>query len=794
MHISLAWLARHVDLDGIDVDALCNRFTLSVAELEGWHRFEDEARAVVGVLREAVPLPNSKLKRCRVDIGARTLDIVCGAPNVAAEQRVAVVLPGGRILGKDVVVRPVGGVESQGVLVSEHELGIGADEAGILVLSDAAEPGLPVAKLAAFSDVVLEIDNKSLTHRPDLWGHRGIAREVAALLGRPLKPLALDVVLGVAPPCEVEVAAPAACKRYTALGLRGFSVQSSPLWLRVLLSRVGTRPINNVVDATNFVMLDLGNPVHAFDRRRLSGARIVVRQARAGEALRTLDGIERQLEPRDLVIADGERPIALAGIMGGEHSGIEADTTDMVLEAANFDPAVVRVTAQRLGLRTEASARFEKSLDPELAAPTALSFAKLLRELCPSTEVYSSLLSVGAPREPEKRVTLRLDRLRRRLGVELPRAQVVGYLAALEFDVRSPDDETLDVGVPSFRATKDINQEVDLIEEIGRCYGYNNIPPAPPAVVLQAPDPNHRRRFERALQSYLTQAAGLDEMLGYSFSSDSFLSKIGARREPRCTLKNPISDDLRTLRTELATGLLENLNRNAKNFDTIGIFEIGRVFEPPAAPGELPRQPVALGILLAEAGTDADPEATLFFRLKGIAEGLARAVQRPAFTFENAPLALGFTHPARRAHIQCAGERLGYLAEVHPTVLGKLDRPFRAAVLELDLDRLRVFAREETAPHAPPEFPATFRDFAFVLSDATPASSLSAAIAAASALVKGVRFASIYRGRGVPEGHKCLAWSVTFREPNRTLTDAEVQAASDSIVQRVQAELGGRLR
>lgn len=794
MHISLAWLSRHVELDGIDVEALCNRFTLSVAELEGWHRFEDEARAVVGVVRELEPLPNGKLKLCRVDLGERTLQVICGAANVAREQRVAVVLPGGRIAGKEVVARPVQGVLSEGVLASEHELGIGADESGILVLSDDARPGQALAELAPVADVVLEIDNKSLTHRPDLWGHRGIAREVAALLGRALKPLPPPVELGGPPPCDVRIDAPAACKRYTALGLRGFSVATSPLWLRVLLSRVGTRPISNVVDATNFVMLDLGNPVHAFDRRRLSGSGIVVRYAHAGESIRTLDGVERPLESRDLVIADGERAVALAGIMGGEHSGIESDTTDLLLEAANFEPATVRVTAQRLGLRTEASARFEKSLDPELAAPTAHAFARLLCELCPATEVYSSLVSVGAPREPEKRVELRLDRLRRRLGVALPSEQVIGFLRALEFDVQTPAPDRLDVGVPSFRATKDISQEVDIIEEVGRCYGYNNIPPAPPSVVLQAPDANLRRRFERALQSYLTQAAGLDELIGYSFASDAFLNKLGARREPRSTLKNPISEDYRTLRTELATGLIEALNKNAANFERIGVFEIGRVFLPSPSAGALPEQPSSLAILLAEAGGDPDPSAALFFRLKGIAQGLAAAVERPAITLRSEKIELPFVHPARHAAVVCGGARLGYIAELHPSVLAKLERPFRAALLELDLDRLRSIERERLLPAPPPQFPATYRDFAFVVREATRAAELEGCVAAASSLVSAVEFQSIYRGPGVPEGHKCLAWSVTFRAPERTLTDAEVQSASDSIVAAVERELAGRLR
>jgi phenylalanyl-tRNA synthetase beta chain len=793
VHVSLAWLGRHVDLDGVNVEELADRFTLGVAELEGVTRVAAVPNVVVGRVLSVEPIAGSKLTLCQVDVGKERRSIVCGAPNVAAGQCVLAALPGSKIQGQEIVARAVKGVGSEGMLVSEQELGIGPESDGILVLDDRAQPGTPLSALAPIEDVLFEIDNKSLTHRPDLWGHRGIAREVGALLKRPLKPLELDEQFGTEAPCEVAIEAPAGCAHYSALALAGIATAPSPLWLRVLLYRVGTRPIDNVVDATNFVMLDLGNPVHAFDRRNIEGGRIVVRRARDGERIVTLDGVERSLDPRDLVIADAARPVALAGIMGGEDSGVTSRTSELLFEAATFDAATVRVTAQRLGLRTEASARFEKSLDPALPPLAVGAFLKLMKELCPGVHP-SRVAAAAAPLPAPTRIALRLEKVSRRLGVTLGKDQVAGYLSALEFDVNPGADGVLDVTVPSFRATKDVTEEVDLIEEVGRSYGYNNIVPEPPTVVLGAPDANRRKSLEKRVRSYLTLSSGFDEVLTYSFAFDPFLERIGAVPARRCRLKNPISAELSALRTDLCTGLVGVLDKNAARHDALGVFELGRVFLAERGEDGLPLQPVHLAALVSDAALREDANAALFFRLKGAVIGLFAALERarPVLRQGNVPHA--WAHPARQARVELDGRDVGYVAELHPLTLGRLERPTAAAVFELDFEQ--ILEAEPIAHHAvaPPPFPPARRDFAVVVPEAVRAEDVHAAIAGAAPEVADVGFQSFYRGAGVPEGQKSLAWSVVLRHSEHTLDEAEVQRISDAIVAAVARRTGGRLR
>jgi phenylalanyl-tRNA synthetase beta chain len=791
MLISLKWLGRHVELDGVDVDALANQFTLRVAELEGVTRHSADHLVVGGVL-SVKDIPGTKLHLCEVDTGDRRRPIVCGAANVVADRAVVVALPGAVVAGNEIVTRPVHGVTSEGMICSESELGIAAESSGILLLEHGEKPGTPFARVAPVEDAVFEIDNKSLTHRPDLWSHRGIAREVAAMTGRPLKPLDLEITFGGDKPFEVHIDDVERCRRYCAVVLRGLKAARSPLWLRVLLHRVGIRPLSTIVDATNFAMLDVGNPLHAFDRAKISGPRIVVRNARAGEPLKTLDGVERALVATDLVIADESRPLALAGVMGGWGSRIDETTTEVVLEAAVFDPGTIRGTSQRLGLRTEASARYEKDLDVTLPELGLRAFVKLMTELDPNTRVSSALLQAGRLVPEPVSVRLRVDRVRRRLGVpELPVETITGYLRALDFKVVDAGDGVLEVAVPAFRATKDIRQEIDLIEEVGRCYGYNNIPPAPSTVVLSKPHPNRRERAKERVRSYLTQVCGLDEVMTYSFAYEPFARKLGLQPdERRVSVKNPISDEMKSLRTELATNLLGALDRNATTFAQLGIFEVGRIF---LRGPELPVQPNLIGALVADAGLREDTQATLFYRLVGVLKGLGEALDRPALTVEPGGAPLPWAHPIRQATVSCAGRKLGYVAELHPSTRDKIEERPGAALFEIDLDALLEIAAVDRAVASVPKFPAALRDFAVVVPDGVAAGAGEKAIAAASPWIERVAFQSIYRGDGVPAGSKSLAYAVTLRHPDRTLTEAEVREVATAVWAALAA-LGGKPR
>ncbi len=797
MLISLRWLARHVDLDGVDPEELGRRFTLNVAELDGIHRVGEGLDGIaVGAVQHAEPIPDTHLSACIVDVGdGATRSIVCGAPNVAAGQKVAVALVGTVIGDLTIAERPLRGVLSQGMICSERELGLSDEHAGIMVLPAELAPGTPLSSVVPLSDTLFEIDNKSLTHRPDLWGHRGIAREVSAILGRPLRPLELDLATTDARPLTLRVEAPTACPRYSAITLSGVTIAPSPLWMRALLHRVGTRAINNVVDATNFVMLDLGNPLHAFDAREVGGQTIVVRHARDGETFTTLDGAERALRTSDLLIADAERGVALAGIMGGENSEIRDDTTDVVLESANFDAATVRRTAVRLGLRTESSARFEKSLDPALVSDASRAFCRLLIELCPTARVTSAFMDVAAPAAEPPTIALRVDRVHRRLGVTLGAERITDMLRRLSFGVTPRDSGVLEVTVPSFRATKDIAIEADLIEEVGRSFGYDHIEPTPPSITLSEPHPNHQKLLERAARAYLTQACGLDEMLSYAFDFEPLLERIGAVPASRLRLRNAISAELPALRTALGPSLLGVLEKNSRRDDQLGVFEIGRVFIPAADASALPDQPVTLGALIADTALGEDPDASLFFRLSGLLRGLAAAIRRAPLTLSQGGVDAPWAHPARQARLCLGGDVIGYVAELHPQTVKALDVRHRAALFELNLDAWRAAAKRDATYRPLPRYPSVYRDFAVVVAESVRAEAVAAAIrAAAPEVIREVQFQSVYRGPGLDAGRKSLAFAATLGHDERTLADADVRAVEQAVWAALAQSVSGAPR
>lgn len=805
MRISCNWLSRHVDLSGVDLDALGRRFTMAVAELDGVeHVGRGLDKVVVGHVRSVQGLEGKKVRLTEVDCGEHGVrQIICGAPNVAAGQYVPVALPGQRLGDMEIAVADVAGITSHGMICSERELGLSDEHAGILVIdpawtahgtsagaSDAVlRPGTPLAQVLPIEDTLFVVDNKSLTHRPDCWGHRGIAREVAALLGRPLLPLPHDAVrFTTERPLAIEVRDPA-CTRYSATTMSGVSIARSPFWLRVLLFRVGTRAINNVVDATNFVMLDLGNPLHAFDRRQIAADTIVVRAAGEGEAFTTLDGQVRRLAASDLVIADAERAVALAGVMGGLDSEIKDDTREIVLEAASFEAARVRVTAQRLGLRTESSARFEKSLDPELVADAAKGFIALIHELCPGSAVTSAFMDVAAPTPAPTIITIDVAYIDERLGFAVGEARIVEVLRGLDFGVEVGAGGRLTVTVPTWRATKDIGIADDLVEEVGRIFGYDNIPPVAPLVLVARPDRNAKKKLETLVRQRLAHAAGLDEVQTYSFDDDVFMARAGLAVGERVRLMNAISSEMPCMRTELAPHLVAVLEKNARAAESVGVFEIGRVFLPVA--GALPQQPTTLGVLMAE--TAASEGSRWFRRGKALLASLAESVERVVPEVVRGGVDKGWAHPVRQARLVVEGAEIGRLAELHPGLLHKLGLAHTGVVLEIDLDAWRASKVAPIKYRPLPKFPSVFRDFAVLVPKGVEAGAVKAAIGTADQRIVEVAFQSLYVGAGVPEGEKSLAWSVTLRDSARTLGESDVREVEERVWAAITG-IGGRPR
>ncbi|MEM9800516.1 MAG: phenylalanine--tRNA ligase subunit beta [Planctomycetota bacterium] len=811
MFVSFKWLARHVDLTGIEPETLAEDLTLSTCEVEGVERFAPHLSDVtVGHVRERVQHPDAdKLGVCTVDVGAgEPLQIVCGAPNVAAGQRVAVatigtVLPGDFKIKKS----KIRGVESRGMICSVRELDLGDEHDGIWVLPEPnGEPlaiGAPVAEALGMDDVVLEIDNKSLTHRPDLWGHRGIAREVAAIYERELLPLDLSLPElgdGAAYPIRVD---DAACSRYVGLAIDGARNGAAPDWMRNLLLAVGQRPIDLFVDLSNFVMLDLGQPNHAFDRDRLDAGGIVVRKARDGETITTLDGEERKLVADDLLITSGDVPVALAGVMGGEGSKVGEGTAHLLLECATFDATTVRRTSARLAHRTDSSARFEKTLDPTLPLLAAAHFARLLKELQPGVTFPLALSDAGDWQDPSLSIHLRGDVVRRDLGVDLSDEAIGAILGRLGL-CATPVSGGFDVAIPPARATKDLTMERDLVEEVGRIHRYGSVPEAPLVGAITPPPFDRRRALVRALEDRLAGAARFHQVVSYSFQTDDLLDRTNAAAGPFVTAQNPVAPDSAKIRREVLPSLLGLVEAARRERGVVRLFEIGKGYRPDE-PGEdgTPREVHQLALVLAQPKSDADSssfDADAYASLRAIADDVIAAAGVTAPCWAPAQEPAPTIHPVKQVEGRW-GEDLapaGVVADLEPGVAlalglsGELASDVAVAVLELDA----LLA----APPAPPaytplpRFPSVKVDVACVAPDELPAAELHAAIeAAGKGSVADVELFDVFRGESLGDGKKSLAYHVVLQSSKKTLEDKDAQKFL-SRLERALDEKGAALR
>ncbi len=814
MKIVWSWLLELCDLDRMpSVDEGARALTGAGLEIEG---LTDLGAGFAGVVVAEVvgkrPHPNAdklNLVDVIVEAGGAATQVVCGAPNVPAPggrvlwARPGATLPGGLTLG----TKPVKGVDSPGMLCSEAELGIdGGADAGIIVLDahDRTPLGAPAQLALGLADHLLEVNVPA--NRGDALGHLGIARELCALLGgRVVLPAdatdpdevdtlrAADLVTVTIAPEDL-----ARCPRYVARVVDGLTVGPSPRKLAARLRAIGVRPISNLVDVTNYVMFELGQPLHAFDHARVDGARIHVRGAAAGERLTTLDGVERALAPGDLLICDGARPVALGGVMGGLDSEVAAGTSRVLLEAAAFDALTIRRTARRLGLHSEASHRFERGVDPSLPPLAAARAASLLAQLG-GGQVAQGAVDVYPQPHARATVPLRVARARALTGVDLDAAGCSDALTRLGCAIApGADDDTLAVTVPSARA--DLTREVDLIEEVLRLTGYDQVPATLPplraAPVTTADDRPDRAR--RALA-----AAGLAEAITFAFQSRERLAALrlppdDVRADP-VALKNPMSVDQAVLRTSLVPNLLAAVARN-RNFGVadVALFEVGSVFRRAARPDGLCDEPVHACVALAGARPawlgPAQPWDV--FDLRGFVEALLGALTGSVARFvpgADQP----FLHPGISATVELDGVVVGHLGEVHPETREVLGVDVGVLVCELSL--ATIGASGAGAPlrqmRAIPRHPGAARDVSLLLDLAIPAARVRDVIdAAAQPLVESVRVLEDYRGDNLPAGHKSMLWSIAYRGADRTLTDAEVEAAHEAIVARLVAELPAQRR
>ncbi len=639
MKFSYQWLCELTPGLASDPHDLQRLITMKTAECEGVEAFGAHfAQVVAARVVRVEPTAKGKNKLVRIKAGGgRTAMVLCGAPNVREGMLAAWVPPGTSLQGKMIGRAVIDGIESEGMLASAAELGINRDHSGLLELVD-TEPGQPLRDLKP--DWIIEIDNKSLTHRPDLWGHVGMAREVAAITGLTLRdPVRMDMLPQGEPVIRVDIADHVLCPRYSALLVENVQTGPSALWLQARLESIGLNTINNIVDATNFILAELPQPMHAFDADKLHGNTIFVRTARAGEMLRALDGETYELAPPDLVIADEAGPVALAGVIGGADSSISETTKRVVLESANFQATSVRLTSARHKLRTDASMRFEKSLDPENTIRGLARAVALLKELCPGMETQGGVTDNRGPLPRTAPIALPMKFLVRKLGEDVSQEQAEHILEALGFQTRETAPGFLTATVPSWRATKDISLKDDLVEEIGRMIGYGEITPAAPLVAAVPPYSNPMRMYLRSVRTEFVDQ-GFTEIYNYSFVAETDVKKFGLRIEDHIAVRNPIASELTHMRRSLLPGVLRNIVSNVRHYPEFRIFEIGHEIHP--GPGaELPNEVThAVAALYNARGDEQD-----FFELKRVLECVFRGARI------RAARARGYEHPVRAAEV-----------------------------------------------------------------------------------------------------------------------------------------------
>ena len=800
MRVPLRWLAEFVDAPAAEVIAAA--LTQGGLEVESIERIGPDLSGVrVGLVLERAQHPNAdRLSVCRVDLGAgEPAEIVCGAPNVAAGQKVAVVSPGAKLPdGKKLEKAKIRGVVSQGMICSAKELGLSGESEGILVLDADARIGASLDEVIATGDTVLEV---ALTpNRGDCASVLGIAREVRAHFGGELRlpPIAPEEEgEPTAASVRVEIEDPEGCPRYCARLVRGVSVGPSPAWLAAKLEAAGMRAINVVVDVTNFVLLEFGQPLHAFDAATLRGGRIHVRRARADEKIATLDGATRALHAEDLVIADAERAIAIAGVMGGAETEVGARTSDVLLESAHFEAVRVRRTARRLGLNSEASYRFEREIDRDGLRRAIDRAARLLSELAGGSVAPGVVEAVG--RAPSAVTEIELDpaRVERLRGMQFECGVIAATLARLDVACADAGTGPLRCRIPSHR--NDLRREVDLIEEIARIHGYDNLPTTLPVERLSPISVSRVQSVvERARDALM--AAGFSECMTLPFASASDLDRIGLpESDPRrqaVRLRNPLTDEESQLRTTLVPSLLSvvRLNRS-RQVDSVRAFEVGRIFSPRAG-DELPTETrtVAAVRMRGERGLwDASARPPLFFEVKGAVEAVLDRLGVTA-TFEADP-GEPFLHPGASAAIAIGGQRVGVIGELHPETAARFEIDAPCALFVLDLDAISALPVAPVRYREVSRQPSVRRDLAVLLPQKEAAQAVLDAIrgTAGPQLIRAEIF-DRYEGSGVPEGRVSVAFRLVFQRPDRTLLDTEVARATDRVVRMLADRFGGELR
>lgn len=794
--------------ENLSAKELADLLTLRTCEVESYEDQREKFKnTLVGKILEINPHPNAdKLKLCKTDIGGAAVQIVCGGRNLRKDMLVAVALPGARVYWhgrieltelKETMIR---GEKSWGMICAGEEISLPkCPPEEIIDLSHLeVEPGTPLSAALRLDDIVFEIENKSLTHRPDLWGHYGLAREFSVFLNQKLE--SYEAAAGIKKvkfpsrgvTVKVNIQTDKISPRFCGAIAANIKIAESPEWLRSRLQACGVRPVNNIVDITNFVMLELGQPMHAFDRKLVATDTLDVRWAQNGEVIETIDHKKRRLTGDDAVIDSGKELLGIAGVMGGLNSEISDKTTEVVFEAANWNPVMIRKTSQRHNLRTEAAQRFEKSLDPALAELAILRACELVLKICEGSCLAGPMTDVRL-RKPQK-ISVVLDTAKaiKKIGAQVPRKDIIVYLTRLGFEAEQTEKGFLRITVPAWRATKDVNIEDDIIEEIARMYGYEKIAPELPELPIKLPHENRERKLKHWCRDILALSLGFTETMHYSFYSLTDAKKCLLPEEPHLRIENPLSEDQTHLRINLLPNLLKSAAKNSNFTDEFKVFEIGRQYRKNPGSYFPIEEKMICGIVAEKHGAELKERRGVFFEAKGAVEKFLELFPCLPAVFEDSLPPPPYAHPKKCADVLVREQksvRVGRVFELNPIVAKKFDIAARIAVFEINFSLLASLPLAEIRYKPLPKFPGINIDISVLTDRQAKNADIERIIKRSDqTLISDVELIDRFEDVKLGEHKKSLTYRVHLCAPGRTLTDEEMTDVQKKIFSSLQKE------
>lgn len=798
-------LTEAFKMKGYTVPQLQELFTIRTAEVEAIEKPGEKLQNVVtGKIVAFEKIADSdKLHRATIDIGSKKIQLIFGSVHeVKTGWVVPIALPGA-IMANGIMIKKtkIHGIESEGMIADDKELGIENTSEGLTIFPPKTALGMPIADALDLEDTIFIMDNKSLTHRPDLWGHYGIAREFSAILGTKIKPYEKAVQLAkekdipiIKSPLNITIVDKEICPRFTSCIIKNIKVEESPQWLKSDLVKVGIRPVNNIVDITNHIMLGLGQPMHAYDRKMVETDTLEVRYAKKGEFIETIDHKHHDLSEEDPIITNGKHVLTIAGVMGGAYSEISEHTTEIILESANWQPAVVRKASQRNGLRTEAVQRFEKSIDSEMAITGLLRAIALVKKLCPKAELEGGLVDDYSEKVATKVIVVRPERIQQKIGAIVTTNEMKDILKRLGFGVASAPNKSLSITVPSWRATKDIATEDDIVEEVARMHGYENIPTPLPTLPTKLPEENILRTLEHKSRTILSGLLNMNEVYNYSFYSGADLANALLPEELHLKPQNFLSTDQTHLRISLVPNILKNIHDNLRFKKSFSIYEIGHTYNEEHA--FFPREDVWItGAIVTN--TTENPNSIPLLDAKGIAETYMQNIGAPIQEWKKDGLTLQLAHPHNSLAMFSPSERLiARCYDLNPIITKKFDLegPHKIAIFELNLSQLSQEKLLERKYQPIPRHPGIEFDLAILIDKKIPSIQLKKAIE--SAMPELIKYATLfdqYEGPNVDPSKKSLAYRILLQSDDRTLTEDDMTKAQKVIMENIAA-IGGMLR